>query len=241
MKMKKAFTLIELLVVVAIIAVLIALLLPALGKARVTAQTLACSNQLRTFGQVLSMYANDYNDFLPPNGLYEDMNGTQDVHAIYNGKHQRWTGHGLLYGGNKGPSAKTTGGVYIKDRNFFYCPYNTKYNANLIYSARVVNDIWKNPGYDLHSSYDYLGNFIWYDSQGPHPTKRGKITDPSGKLIMTETRTWAFFTNRFHGDRINMLYLGGHAKSVDVDLVGMVSGQYGLIALTDEPFTEPYE
>jgi prepilin-type N-terminal cleavage/methylation domain-containing protein/prepilin-type processing-associated H-X9-DG protein len=239
MKKTNAFTLIELLVVVAIIAVLISILLPAISKARITAQTLACSNQLRSFGQVLFQYASDYSDALPPNGLYEKMD-SPDVHAIYSGKVQRWTGHGLFYGGNKGPQAKTTGGVYIKDRDFYYCPYNTKYNYNLMYSKKTVNDIWTNPGYDMYSSYDYLGNFRWYDAQGPHPTRRGKITDPPGKLIMTETRNWAFYINRFHGDRINVLFLDGHAKSLSVEQTGTGS-QYFILQMVDEPFTEPNE
>ncbi len=56
-----SFTLIELLVVVAIIAVLVAILLPALGRARSIAQTLSCQSNLRQFGIAAVMYANDYN------------------------------------------------------------------------------------------------------------------------------------------------------------------------------------
>lgn len=242
-RQKNGFTLIELLVVVAIIAVLIAILLPAISKARLTAQTLVCTNQLRSFGQVLFQYAGDYADSLPPNPLYESGDDPYtDVHRIYSGTLRRWTGSGLFYGGNKGPQAKTTGGVYIKDRNFYYCPFNKKYNYNLVLSPSQVNDIWTNVGYTVEASYDYLGNLCWSDAQSSrHPTKRGKITDPPGKMIMTETRNWAFNIYRYHGDRINMLYLGGHAKAVPVDLVGSAPGQYTIISMVDEPFTEPNE
>lgn len=63
---KKGFTLIELLVVVAIIAVLIAILLPALGEARTKAKDLVCANNLRQMGIMLHQYAMENNDYFPP-------------------------------------------------------------------------------------------------------------------------------------------------------------------------------
>jgi prepilin-type N-terminal cleavage/methylation domain-containing protein/prepilin-type processing-associated H-X9-DG protein len=67
-KTRPAFTLIELLVVVSIIALLIAILLPSLGKAREQARLSVCATHLRSWGQGFHVYAATYDNALPLDG-----------------------------------------------------------------------------------------------------------------------------------------------------------------------------
>ena len=74
----RGFTLVELLVVIGIIALLISILLPALGKARESANNLKCKANIRQMIQLMQLHANDHKGFMPLVGLIEATNGNYD-------------------------------------------------------------------------------------------------------------------------------------------------------------------
>lgn len=76
MNPRRAFTLIELLVVIAIIAILAALLLPALSRVKERAYRVTCLNNQKQLGLAWEMYAGDGNDRLPLNEVDTAVSGT---------------------------------------------------------------------------------------------------------------------------------------------------------------------
>ncbi len=122
------FTLIELLVVVAIIAILAAMLLPALSKSRDRALNTSCMGNLKMVVAALLLYADDYNDTMPYDTSWWGwvaQNGAFPTNAVYT--------HDLGAGTGAHPVALgRLYGDYIRgDPRTLYCPANRKTDFDL--------------------------------------------------------------------------------------------------------------
>jgi len=128
---RHGFTLIELLVVVSIIALLIAILLPSLTKARQSAQRVACMANMRSIGQALIMYGQEHGDVptFPAGSYGANDGGHYDVYRDPGTPAgSGWMGLGLLYSTNslptRGPWEDYAEAPYLGDFKVMQCPSN---------------------------------------------------------------------------------------------------------------------
>ena len=135
---RRGFTLLELLVVIGIIAVLSGFLMPAMSSARERANRIQCAANLRSLGQAMYLYANDFRNHLPngnPRLTVESYDGTNDV-------------------------LTTFASAYVEHAAVFHCPSDLDPVPRQILTADPTLPNSARGSYDFYSVY-------WMPEYGP--------------------------------------------------------------------------
>ena len=193
-KIKGGFTLVELLVVISIIALLLSILMPSLGRARAQAQSVVCLSQMKQIGSAMMMYALDAGDKFPPYDLDMQQNKTP---------YDNWCFVLAPYLGGIDKAAAV--GKQAGDTGVFLCPThkggnNPKGNVERSYMTNISerepwNVDWKKEGgYGIHR---------WKFSKVKRPADiaglfdiQWKFTDYRLPLYRSHTGTWAIQYNQ---------------------------------------------
>ena len=210
--MKKQFTLIELLVVIAIIAILAAMLLPALSAARERARNANCTAKLKQIGQAEFMYSTGNKDYL---AITNGLDATEETPTVKYDLATTGTGADavavnagdkLLMGGHLGSNLATE--TYDAKEKAFKCPSDTanwttdgeisSYN-NALQGAEIGTPTSASPRKRLIIGRDNPGAAIWYDHH-----------------LGIKSLCAATSVKNNHPSTVNICYLGSHVGSQTV-------------------------
>lgn len=219
MRPRSGFTLIELLVVLGVIAILAALLLPALGHAKAKGQAATCLGNLRQLNTCWILYANDHQDVVPPNE-------SALVNGIWRSSSNSWIGYSSApYDTNFVPIQNGLLFVYDYNRSvaIYHCPGDishprASFNAPLMSMLRTrtysMSGCWDGRTNEIQTTVSRL-------SQAPNPSKLFLFIDENEDSIDdAQFLTWPNPDNRWvnlpsgrHSQSGVLSFADGHAEN----------------------------